>query len=355
MAVKARLLPRRSVAVTPVVVPAVPAVPAAVEVQVVVVVLVPVVVARQAEAEPALVVAAVALVPVVVALQVVAELPAVPVAERVVARFPSEQWSKGVPVAAAWAALRSSLPWPRLRWKWLCRRLRWLRLLSRSRCRRLRWPHPRSRFTRRRSRWPGPQPRFRCPISTSRYPISAFRASMCPPVPVFPAELSVAPPVPRSAVLRQQWSLMQEPRPPRPVVPLSKLRHRRWPEAVLAAAVPRVVPERQAAVPPVAALVQVVPERAAQVPEEMWVLSAAVPRQPVLRVAEPPSAAVPQAVLRPVPVGVLPLVAVPRLVVARPLAAVAPSRAARLPVLRWWTQPVCRRELRWWTLRWSDR
>ncbi|CAM3647106.1 hypothetical protein MYFR107205_20755 [Mycolicibacterium frederiksbergense] len=202
---------------------------------------------------------------------------------------------------------------------------------------------------------------------------------MCPPVPVFPAELSVAPPVPRSAVLRQQWSLMQEPRPPRPVVPLSKLRHRRWPEAVLAAAVPRVVPERQAAVPPVAALVQVVPERAAQVPEEMWVLSAAVPRQPVLRVAEPPSAAVPQAVLRPVPVGVLPLVAVPRLVVAlplvevpqlvvtlplvevprlvvaRPLAAVAPSRAARLPVLRWWTQPVCRRELRWWTLRWSDR
>ncbi|WNG80387.1 hypothetical protein C6A86_019405 [Mycobacterium sp. ITM-2016-00316] len=112
-------------------------------------------------------------------------------------------------------------------------------------------------------------------------------------MPAFPGELSVAPPVPRSAVHPQQWSLMQEPRPPRPVVLLSKLRHRRWPEAVLPAAVPRVVPERQAEeppvaeVPPVAALVQVVPERAAQVPVEMWVLSAAVPRQPVVRVAEP--------------------------------------------------------------------
>ncbi|WNG80388.1 hypothetical protein C6A86_019410 [Mycobacterium sp. ITM-2016-00316] len=82
---KARLLPPRSVAVTPV---QAPVVPEAVELQVVG--LVPVVVARLAAVEPALV-AAVALVPVAVELQV----------ERVVARFPSEQWSKGVPVAAA--------------------------------------------------------------------------------------------------------------------------------------------------------------------------------------------------------------------------------------------------------------
>ncbi len=179
----------------------------------------------------------------------------------------------------------------------------------------------------------------------------------------------MAPPVPRSAVLPQQWSLMQEPRPPRPVVPLSKLRHRRWPAAELpAAAVPRVVPER-----------------AAQVPVEMWVLSAAVPRQPVVRVAEPLSAAVPQAVLRQVPVAVhpsaavsrlvvalrsvavprlvaaLPLVAVPRLVGVRPLVvaprlvAVPPWLVAHLQALRWWMQPVCLRALRWWTRRWWDR
>lgn len=196
----------------------------------------------------------------------------------------------------------------------------------------------------------------------------------------------MAPPVPRSAVLPQQWSLMQEPRPPRPVVPLSKLRHRRWPAAELpAAAVPRVVPERQAEVLPVAALVRVVPERAAQVPVEMWVLSAAVPRQPVVRVAEPLSAAVPQAVLRQVPVAVhpsaavsrlvvalrsvavprlvaaLPLVAVPRLVGVRPLVvaprlvAVPPWLVAHLQALRWWMQPVCLRALRWWTRRWWDR
>ncbi len=205
---------------------------------------------------------------------------------------------------------------------------------------------------------------------------------MCPAVSAFPGELSVAPPVPRSAVLPQQWSLMQEPRPPRPVVPLSKLRLRRWPEAVLPAAVPRVVPERQAVV---AALVRVVPERAAQVPVEMRVLSAAVPRQPVVRVAEPLSAAVPRAVLRQVPVAVhpsvevprlvvaLPLVAVPRLVVVHPLVAVPrlvvalplvvaprlvavpPWLVAHLPALRWSTQPVCLRALRWWTRRWWDR
>ncbi len=195
---------------------------------------------------------------------------------------------------------------------------------------------------------------------------------MCPAVSAFPGELSVAPPVLRSAVLPPQWSLMQEPRPPRPVVPLSTLRHRRWPEEVLPAAVLPVAPERRA----VAALVQVVPEQVAQVragPVQTQVPSVAVPRRPVQRVAEPPPEAARQAALRQVPevaprlvvaarlvvapllVVALPLVEVPRLVVARPLAAVAPSRAARLPVLRWWTQPVCRRELRWWTLRWSDR
>jgi len=122
VAVKARLPPPRSVAVAQVVAPAVPVVPEAVVRPVVV--LVPVV-ARQAEAEPALV-AAVALVPEAVELpvvvQVVVVLPAVPVAER----FPSEQWSK--PVAAAWAVLRSSSPWPHLRLRSRCLRWRWLPL-----------------------------------------------------------------------------------------------------------------------------------------------------------------------------------------------------------------------------------
>ncbi|CAN7541471.1 hypothetical protein [Mycolicibacterium frederiksbergense] len=121
---KARLPPPRSVAVTQVVAPAVPVVPEAVVRPVVV--LVPVV-ARQAEAEPALV-AAVALVLVAeavvrpVVVQVAVVLPAVPVAER----FPSEQWSK--PVAAGWAVLRSSSPWPHLRLRSRCLRWRWLPL-----------------------------------------------------------------------------------------------------------------------------------------------------------------------------------------------------------------------------------
>ena len=195
---------------------------------------------------------------------------------------------------------------------------------------------------------------------------------MCPVVPAFPVELSVAPPAPRSAVLPRPWSLMPEQRPPLPVAPLSKLRHRRWPEAVLPAAVPRVVPEQQAEVPPVAALVRVVPERAALVPVQTRLLSVAVPRQPVLRVAEPQPAPVPQAVLRQVPVAVLrqvpvvvprsvgvrpwvaalPSVAVPRSVGVRPSVAVPRSRAARPPELLWWTQPVCLRERHWWMPRW---
>ncbi|WP_209999979.1 hypothetical protein [Mycolicibacterium frederiksbergense] len=117
---KARLPPPRSVAVTQVVAPAVPVVPEAVVRPVVV--LVPVV-ARQAEAEPALVAEAVVR-PVVVQVAVV--LPAVPVAERVAERFPSEQWSK--PVAAGWAVLRSSSPWPHLRLRSRCLRWRWLPL-----------------------------------------------------------------------------------------------------------------------------------------------------------------------------------------------------------------------------------
>ncbi|MEX7468818.1 hypothetical protein AB4Z39_03795, partial [Mycobacterium adipatum] len=160
-------------------------------------------------------------------------------------------------------------------------------------------------------------------------------------VPAFPVELSVAPPAPRSAVLPRPWSLMPEQRPPLPVAPLSKLRHRRWPEAVLPAAVPRVVPEQQAEVPPVAALVRVVPERAALVPVQTRLLSVAVPRQPVLRVAEPQLAPVPQAVLRQVPVVVprsvgvrpwvaaLPSVAVPRSVGVRPSVAVPRSVGVR--------------------------
>ncbi len=88
MAVKARLLPLRSVAVTLV---EAPAVPVAVEPQAAAVALV-LVVERQA---------AVALVLAVVERQAAVALGPVAVELPVVARFPSEQWSKGVPVAAA--------------------------------------------------------------------------------------------------------------------------------------------------------------------------------------------------------------------------------------------------------------
>jgi hypothetical protein len=131
--------------------------------------------------------------------------------------------------------------------------------------------------------------------------------------------LSVAHPVPWSAVLPPLCSLTQEPRPLRPARLSSRLRHPLWP--VELPAEPRVVPVRQAEVLLVAALVQVVPEQAAPVravPVETRVLSVAVPRWPVVRGAEPPPVAVQPVALRQVPVVVHPWVVVLRSVVARP-------------------------------------
>lgn len=154
------------------------------------------------------------------------------------------------------------------------------------------------------------------------------------------------------------WSLMQEPRPLRPVLLLSRLRHLQSRVAALRAeglpaALP-VVPGR-AAVLRVAVRVQVVLE---QVVLEQAVLVRAVPRRPVVRVAEPPPAAVRQAALRAVPVAVPPWVAVRRWVAVPPPVAVRRaeprSRVAHLRERPWWTRPVCLPELRWWTRRWSD-
>jgi hypothetical protein len=172
-------------------------------------------------------------------------------------------------------------------------------------------------------------------------------------VPACQAELSAVHLVPLSAVHPPRWSLMPEPRPLRPVLLLSRLRHLQSRVAALRAeglpaALP-VVPGRaavlRAAVLRVAVRVQVVLEQA-------------VPRRPVVRVAEPPPEAVRQAALRAVPVAVPPWVAERRWVAVPPPVAVRQaeprSRVAHLRERPWWTRPVCLPELRWWTRRWSD-
>ncbi|WP_194166370.1 hypothetical protein [Mycolicibacterium sp. P9-22] len=371
------LLSPRSVAVKPVVAPAVPVVVELAAVQQVVaqqaelaavVRPAPVVVELQVQVVALLVQSAVAVRPVeLVAVPVVWQAVALPA----VARFPSELWSK----AAALAVPPWNLPWLRPPLRWPYRRSRWLRLRSRSRCPRSRWPRPRwkwrhlrSRFTRRRFRWPGPQPRFPYRTSTSRYPISAFRASVCPVVSESPAEWSAVHLVPWSVVLPPLWSLTQEPRPLRPVLLSSRLRHPRSRVARLAegprVVAPQVAPVRRAevpvrAVPEQVALVRAVPVRVAPVlvalvravPEQMRVLSVAVPRRPVVQVAEPPSEVVRRAALRR---PVVPGVAHPSAVV-HPSVVAPRSQVAHLPERPWWTRPVSLRVLRWWTRRWSDR
>jgi hypothetical protein len=160
-------------------------------------------------------------------------------------------------------------------------------------------------------------------------------------VPACQAELSAGHLVPLSAVHPPLWSLMQEPRPLRPVLLLSRLRHLQS----------RVVPGRPAVLR-AAVRVQVVLEQAVPV----RAVPVAVPRQPVVRVAEPPPGAVRQAALRAVPLAVPRRPAVP--VAEPPPGAVRQaeprSRLAHLRELPWWTRPVCLPELRWWTRRWSD-
>lgn len=189
---------------------------------------------------------------------------------------------------------------------------------------------------------------------------------MCPVVPAFQAELSAVHLVPLSAVHPPLWSLMQEPRPLRPVLLLSRPRHLQSRVAALRAeglpAVLRVVPGRAAVLRVavrVVVLEQAVPVQA--VPVRVVLVRAvpvAVPRRPVVRVAEPPPEAVRLAALRAVPVAVPPWVAVRRWVAVPPPVAVRQaeprSRVAHLPELPWWTRPVCLPELHWWTRRWSD-
>ena len=179
--------------------------------------------------------------------------------------------------------------------------------------------------------------------------------------------------VPLSAVHPPLWSLMQEPRPLRPVLLLSRLRHLQSRVAALRAeglpaalpvvpgraAVPQVVPGRAAVLRVQVVRVQVV--RVQVVLEQAVLVRAvpvAVPRRPVVRVAEPPPEAVRQAALRAVPVAVPPWVAVRRWVAVPPPVAVRQaeprSGVAHLSELRWWTRPVCLPERRWWTRRWSD-
>ena len=254
MAAKLRLLPRQSVGVTQA---PVPVVPVAVELRVALAVVVPaepgpvavelqavLVVVLRVVAVPAVVLAAQApaVARPVVQAAVVPRVVVVP-AEGL---FPSEPWLRVLP--AAWAVLPWSLPrlclpsrWlcRRLRWphppsRWPCRRLRWLLLpcrlrylLSRSLRPRWKWPHLLSRFTHRRSRWLDPRPRFPCRISTSRCPISAFRASVCPAVREFPVQSSAVPPVPRLAVHPLLSSLTRARRHPRRVRSPFRLRHLR--------------------------------------------------------------------------------------------------------------------------------
>jgi hypothetical protein len=187
-------------------------------------------------------------------------------------------------------------------------------------------------------------------------------------VPACQAELSAVHLVPLSAVHPPLWSLMQEPRPLRPVLLLSRLRHLQSRVAALRAeglpaalpvvpgraAVPQVVPGRAAVLRVQVVRVQVVLEQAVLV----RAVPVAVPRRPVVRVAEPPPEAVRQAALRAVPVAVPPWVAVRRWVAVPPPVAVRQaeprSRVAHLRERPWWTRPVCLPELRWWTRRWSD-
>jgi hypothetical protein len=161
-----------------------------------------------------------------------------------------------------------------------------------------------------------------------------------------------------SAVHPPLWSLMQEPRPLRPVLLLSRPRHLQSRVAALRAeglpaALP-VVPGRAAVLRVQVVLEQAVPEQAVLV----RAVPVAVPRRPVVRVAEPPPEAVRQAALRAVPVAVPPWVAVRRWVAVPPPVAVRQaeprSRVAHLRERPWWTRPVCLPELRWWTRRWSD-
>ena len=181
---------------------------------------------------------------------------------------------------------------------------------------------------------------------------------MCPVVSESPAEWSAVHLVPLSAVHPPLWSLMQEPRPLRPVLLLSRLRHLQSRVAALRAeglpaALP-VVPGRAAVLRVQVVRVQVVLEQAVLV----RAVPVAVPRRPVVRVAEPPPEAVRQAALRAVPVAVPPWVAVRRWVAVPPPVAVRQaeprSGVAHLSELRWWTRPVCLPERRWWTRRWSD-